>query len=154
LFYKRRGRHDEAEALQLRTLEISRRVLGEEHQKTLDRMDALAVIFGAQGRRHEAEELGRETLEISRRILGEGHPTTNRVRYNIACHVALQGGRDEAIAILRAALDNGYRQSNMWIRDDNALASLRGDPAFEAIVEELSRRNEEPPPAGRASEDE
>jgi len=154
MMYKEQGRYDEAEALRRGTLEISRRILGEEHQKTLDRMGALAVIVGAQGRLHEAEELGRETLEISRRVLGEGHPTTNRVRYNIACHLALRGGRDDAIAILRVALDNGYRQPNMWILDDKALASLHGDPAFEAIVEELSRRNEEPPAAGRANEDE
>ncbi|MHC4710077.1 MAG: tetratricopeptide repeat protein, partial [Planctomycetota bacterium] len=154
VFYKQQGRYDEAEALRRRTLEISRRVLGEEHKKTLDRMGSLAVMIGAQGRLHEAEELGRETLEISRRILGEGHPTTHRVRYNIACHVAMQGGRDEAIAILQVALDNGYRQPNMWILDDKALASLHGDPAFEAIVEELSRRNEEPAAAGRANEDE
>jgi hypothetical protein len=42
----------------------------------------------------------------------------------------------------------------MWIRDDPALASLHGDPEFEAIVEEMSRRNEEPSPAERATRNE
>jgi serine/threonine protein kinase/tetratricopeptide (TPR) repeat protein len=141
--YKEQGRYDEAEALRRGTLETSRRVLGEEHQKTLDRMDALAAIFRAQERLDEAEELRRETLKISRLVLGEGHSTTNRVRYNLACHAALRGSRDEALGILRDALDNGYRQPNMPILDDPDLASLHGDRGFEAIVEELTRRNEE-----------
>jgi hypothetical protein len=66
----------------------------------------------------------------------------------------VRGNRDEAIAILRDALDNGLRQPNMWIREDPDLASLHGDPEFEVIVEELSRRNEEPLGTGRATEDE
>jgi serine/threonine protein kinase/tetratricopeptide (TPR) repeat protein len=152
--YKDQGRYDEAEALQRGALEISRRVLGEEHSKTLHRMDRLAAIFRAQGRLDQAEELRREILEISRRVLGEDHPTTNGVRYNLACQAAARGDRDEAIAILREALDNGYRQSNMWILDDPELATLHGDREFEAIVEELSRRNEEPAAAGRATEGE
>jgi serine/threonine protein kinase/tetratricopeptide (TPR) repeat protein len=153
-FYKKQDRYDDAETLQREALEISRRVLGEEHQKTLDRKDALAAVFWAQGRHDEAEGLRRETLEISRRVLGEGHPTTNRARYNLACYAAVRGNRDEAIAFLRDALDNGYRQPNMVILDDPDLASLHGDREFEAIVEEMVRRNEEPPAAGRATEDE
>ena len=49
-------------------------------------------------------------------------------------------------------MDNGYRQSNMWILKDPDLASLHGDPEFEAIVEELRRRNEEPEVAQQSSE--
>ena len=66
----------------------------------------------------------------------------------------MRGDRDEAIALLREASDSDYRQSNMWIRDDPALASLHGDPEFEAIVEEMRRRNEDPAPTGRATSNE
>jgi Flp pilus assembly protein TadD len=141
--YNEQGRHDEAEVIQREVLESSRRVLGEEHQKTLERTDALTAVLRAQGRLEEAEELLRETLEISRGVLGEGHETTHSIRHNLACQAALRGSGEEAVAILREALDQGYRPSKARMLDDPDLASLHGDAEFEAIVEELRRRDEE-----------
>jgi non-specific serine/threonine protein kinase/serine/threonine-protein kinase len=137
------GDYVEGEALVREALDISRRKLGEEHQVTVWAMDHLAMAREAQSRRGEAEAVRREILEINRRVRGEDHPDTELSRYALAANLALQGRRNESISFLRDLMDNGYRDPAMSILDDPDLASLHGDPEFEAIVEELRRRNEE-----------
>jgi hypothetical protein len=48
--------------------------------------------------------------------------------------------------------NQGYSPAPGWVRDDPDLTSLHGDPEFEAIVEELRRRNEEEAEAATAAE--
>jgi predicted esterase len=58
--------------------------------------------------------------------------------YNLACFRALAGDRKGAIASLRSAVRKGYRDVTA-IEADPDLASLREDPAYRAIVEELKK---------------
>jgi tetratricopeptide (TPR) repeat protein len=145
--YRDRGRYDEAVTIGSEALEGRRRALGEEHPWTLDMMETLASCYAKQGRHDEAETLLREGLEISRRVLGEGDGRTNKLRYGLACDLALRGLRTEAVAILRQALDHGFAGRDVFrivpMTDEPDLVSLHGDPGFEAIVQELERRNEE-----------
>ena len=46
LLYFNRGRYYEAETMHVKTLEIQKRVLGEEHPDTLDSMGNLAILYG------------------------------------------------------------------------------------------------------------
>lgn len=62
-------------------------------------------------------------------------PLVNQARTH-----ALAGRKAEAIAALRKALEKGVPRPTMPLADDPELASLRGDPEFEAILEELRRR--------------
>jgi hypothetical protein len=68
--------------------------------------------------------------------------------------MAKRNRRDEAISFLGEVLDHDSRDprsemDDTWLRgirtipDDPLLAFLHGDPEFEAIVEELKRRNED-----------
>jgi len=68
--YASQGRNEEAEKLHVKTLEILRRVLGEEHPDTLGSMNNLASVYASQGRNEEAEKLLSEAVEIRRRVLG------------------------------------------------------------------------------------
>ena len=63
-----------ARELQKKVLEISGRILGEEHPKTLRFMNNLAKSLRAQGDPKAARELREKVLEISRRVLGEEAP--------------------------------------------------------------------------------
>jgi len=58
--------------------------------------------------------------------------------YNLACYMALTGNRSEAVRLLRRAVDLGDVDS--YIERDPDLATLRGDPGFEAIVAEVAGR--------------
>jgi len=62
-------------------------------------------------------------------------PTDASVRYNVACLFALEGEADRAIDLLEQAFAAGFGQRE-WVRQDPDLASLRGDPRFEALVAE------------------
>ena len=96
----------------------------------------------------ESEALNRKALETSRRVFGESNGQANVLRYNLACALARQGRSSEAVTALREAVDHGFGSLN-WhdlgssILDDPDLASLHGDPEFEAIAEELEQANEE-----------
>jgi predicted esterase len=58
--------------------------------------------------------------------------------YNLACFRALAGDRKGAISSLRSAVRKGYRDITA-IESDPDLASLREDPGYRAIVEELKK---------------
>ena len=64
--------------LERHTLEVRRRVLGEEHPDTLQSMVNLAVLHHYQGQDSKAEPLLVNALEVSRRVLGEEHPNPAR----------------------------------------------------------------------------
>lgn len=70
------GKYAQAEALNLQTLEIRRRVLGPEHPDTLMSINNLAVVYFDEGKYAQAEALFSQTLEIMRRVLGPEHPAT------------------------------------------------------------------------------
>ena len=58
--------------------------------------------------------------------------------YNLACFRALAGDRKGAIASLKNAVRKGYRDAAA-MESDPDLASIRGDPGYRAIVDELKK---------------
>jgi TolB-like protein len=56
--------------------------------------------------------------------------------YNGACAFAILNDKDKALQLLDRAVSNG-RGNLTWFEHDDDLANLRGDPAFEAIVNRL-----------------
>jgi len=55
--------------------------------------------------------------------------------YNLACGYALSGDKEKAIATLAIVADRG---ADYGMRDDSDLASLRGDPRFEALADKAA----------------
>ncbi|MCH8133033.1 MAG: tetratricopeptide repeat protein, partial [Myxococcales bacterium] len=87
----------------VKTLEIQKRVLGEEHPSTLSTMNNLAILYEDQGRYDEAEPLYLKTLEIRKRVLGEEHPSTLSSMNNLAILYWSQGRYAEAAEDFRTA---------------------------------------------------
>ncbi|OLN81555.1 Kinesin light chain 1 [Colletotrichum chlorophyti] len=71
-----RGARKEAEELQLRVIEINKRVLGEEHPDTLMSMHNLACTWKAQARWEDAIGLLQGCLRHREDVLGMAHPDT------------------------------------------------------------------------------
>ncbi|WP_097275904.1 tetratricopeptide repeat protein [Streptomyces sp. TLI_55] len=90
------GTHEEALALDERTLEALRRVLGVEHPDTLRTATGLAADLADVGRVEEAVDLGEETLGVQRRVLGVEHPNTLATAHNLAVRLAAVGRVEEA----------------------------------------------------------
>ncbi len=92
--YSDLGRHQDALAMQQKTLEFSRRVLPENHpdigatscfgllievevdalSALGDAMNNLSNVYTALGRHQDALAMGEQTLELWRRALPENHP--------------------------------------------------------------------------------
>jgi hypothetical protein len=86
-----RGSYVTARTLQEQVLEVSRRILGEEHPDTLISMNNLAGTLRAQGDLAGARTLLEQDLEVRRRILGEEHPDTLISMDNLAKTLRAQG---------------------------------------------------------------
>ena len=135
LVYMREGKYSEAEALEIQTLEIRKRVLGPEHPQTLQSMTNLANDYLYEGKYPEAEALYTETLEIQKRVLGPEHPDTAATLYDLACVAARRGDKDRAIALLGQTVDHGLDpRGDLGIEKDSDLTALHGDPRFSALV--------------------
>ena len=68
------------------------------------------------------------------------------VLYNVACNFATLGEVDESLGYLEQAIEHGTVSSD-WMRNDEDLASLRGDPRYTALLE-LVEAQERAAPAG------
>jgi len=65
-------------------------------------------------------------------------PTNNNVAYNLACVLARNGKKDEALTTLAEAVALGFTNLDHIMKDPD-LESLRDDPAYKKIIEDLER---------------
>lgn len=91
----------------------------------------------------QAGDFTRARALISQLI--DREPTEPRHRYNLACAEARLGSTVLALEALEAALQLGFRNRELLVRDAD-LASLRPHPRFQAAVQRLA-----PPPAATAA---
>ncbi|KAL2036638.1 hypothetical protein N7G274_010664 [Stereocaulon virgatum] len=96
LVFSEAGRWKEAEELRVQVVEITKRVLGQEHPETLTSMSNLASTYRNQGRWKEAEQLEVQVAEIRKRVLGQEHPETLTSMSNLASTYRNQGRWKEA----------------------------------------------------------
>jgi tetratricopeptide (TPR) repeat protein len=89
--YSDLGLFAEAQPQLERTLDLRRRVLGENHPDTLGTMGGLAELYLNQGRYEDAERTFSKVLESRRRVLGGDHADTVRAMNNLAMLYLNQG---------------------------------------------------------------
>ncbi|MCZ6669618.1 MAG: hypothetical protein O6947_01155, partial [Acidobacteria bacterium] len=85
-------------------------------------------------------QLGRDAEARAQAARAKAMPDSLAGTYNLACFWALAGDRDQALQFLRSSY--GIGPGAAWIASDPDLASLHGDPEFEALIEEMKRRFE------------
>ena len=122
------GRIDEAIAEAHEALEVLER-----HLK-LNPDDARAYHLGA-GTLVVLGDVDRAKRWLHRAI--EIDPDDPIVQYNVACNLATLGEIDDSIGYLKRVVDAGTI-SAAWIRNDEDLANLRGDPRFEELLKKLA----------------
>ncbi len=66
-------------------------------------------------------------------------PNDPIVLYNVACNLATLGDVDESIAYLTRVIEAGTI-SPAWIRNDEDLANLRGDPRYERLLQTIGQQ--------------
>ena len=85
-------------------LAAKRRVLGDDHPKTLTTMNNLAGLYKNTGRMAEAEALHAECLAARRRVLGDENPETLGSMNNLAQLYADTGRVVEAAVLFEEEL--------------------------------------------------
>lgn len=112
--------------LELQFLEgVRRRVPG--HEPVLQ---ALGHLYTRVGRYEDGLNVDLELTRLQ--------PDEPQNWYNLGCSYALIGERTKALAALQRSADLGYADA-AWMKKDRDLDSLRGDPAFEALLQKLIR---------------
>jgi serine/threonine protein kinase len=94
-----------AKATYERSLEIDRRVLGDDHPRVAIRLDNLAIVAQNMGDLALAERLYKESLRLQERIFGARHPETAAVKGNFGMLLQREGRLAEAEPLLRSALE-------------------------------------------------
>jgi len=110
--------------------EVARRV---EDHVLMNPDDSRAFTLGATARlglgdRRGALDWGERALQIA--------PDEPMVLYNVACIHTLAGEPDRALELLGRAIDEGFGHK-AWIEHDSDLATLRDDPAYQALLARL-----------------
>jgi len=99
------------------------------------RVDPLyAEGYNGVGITYYARNDFKEALRWYKKALS-ADPGLGDAYYNMACVYALQNEKSLSLRYLRTALRNGFT-SREHLRQDSDLASLHGDPQFEAMVAE------------------
>jgi tetratricopeptide (TPR) repeat protein len=99
------GIYPEAQKQMERTLDLRRRLLGEDHPDTLSTMYGLAFVYRAEGKYAQAEPLASKVLEIRRRLLGEEHPDTLDSMNALGLLYRFEGKSAQAEALLTEVLE-------------------------------------------------
>jgi serine/threonine protein kinase/tetratricopeptide (TPR) repeat protein len=92
-----------------RAREISRRVMGENHPRTLNFMNSLGTLYWKQGQLSKAESLFVEALGISRGILGNEHRQTLDSMSGLGAVYRAQGQFSKAEPLLVEAMETSQR---------------------------------------------
>lgn len=127
MIHRARGRTSELEATQWRGIELARQYLAENP----DDFRAMYLCAGAlidRGRKDEGRHLLERCLDIS-----SNDPAT---LYNAACIYARTGEHDRSLELLQACVDAGWGNSD-WVHHDPDLDSIREDPRYKAILEQI-----------------
>jgi len=132
------GDTDGSLALLERTLRIAEKSLGPVHVEVARTFEMLGFHYYQSHDYERALHQYRRGFEMREQIFGPNHAALGWNLYDQACILALSGDTTGALSTLRRALGCGW--ANARIFDDDDLDSLRGDPAFEAIVDEVRGR--------------
>jgi non-specific serine/threonine protein kinase/serine/threonine-protein kinase len=133
-----RGDAEGAHATLERALQIAEKAYGPSHVSVAGTVEMFGFHYYQKGEYDEALRWYRRALGIREEIFGAGHPATGWNLYDQSCILALNGEPEAALATLRRALEVGW--ANARIFEDDDFDSLKGDPEFDAILEEVRAR--------------
>jgi predicted Zn-dependent protease len=97
-------------------------------------LKALAELYTRTGRYAEGLQIDRRLTRLA--------PLDPLTWYNLACSLALTGARDPSVEALSKAVELGYNDYD-WMKQDEDLHVLHGDPRFESLLHWIYADGEE-----------
>jgi tetratricopeptide (TPR) repeat protein len=121
------------------TLDVAERIWGTEHVEYATALYGMAYHEYSVGNLEQAWRIWERCRDVLERALGPRAKRMGSTYYSFACLAAIQNRPEEALEMLSTALDcDGWTWRG--ILEDSDLDSLRGDPEFEAMMDEVRRR--------------
>jgi len=105
-----RSQYAEAEPLLKKSLDIRKKVFGEEHPDVAQTLNNLAEVYYDQGKYAQAEPLYRNSLLIREKILGSEHPFVAQTLSQLAKLYRIQGKFAEMEPLLKRSLAISEKQ--------------------------------------------
>jgi eukaryotic-like serine/threonine-protein kinase len=136
---KAAGQYAKAEPLFDNVVQVSRRVLGEEHPSTLTYINNLAALYQDQGQFARAEPLFAQSVQISRRVLGDEHPSTLKHIDDLAALYPAQGSWAEAAASLSRRIKLDPTDHAAWVSAAAAYCAADDAEGYRRISREMLR---------------
>jgi tetratricopeptide (TPR) repeat protein len=99
------GKYAQAQPLYEKALEITRRLLSDDHPQTAAGYNNVAYNLRAQRKYAQAQPLSEKALEIQRRLLSDEHPDTATSYNNVAYNLKVQGKYAQAQPLYEKALE-------------------------------------------------
>jgi serine/threonine protein kinase/tetratricopeptide (TPR) repeat protein len=107
----------------------------------------LAYIYWKTDRKEEAQKMFCQSLEVARKLLEQGNESWE-IPYDIATINAIQGNKSESFKWLKKAIDSGWREYHLGLRNP-MLENLHNDEKFKqamaemkAMIDEMRKRVE------------
>ncbi|PQE28655.1 hypothetical protein CJF32_00011397 [Rutstroemia sp. NJR-2017a WRK4] len=85
------GKGTEAEEMSVQAMKVRKKILGREHNDTLDSITMLGLAYKLRGKWDTAEELQVQVIETRKKKLGADHPSTLTSIHNLAWTFSNQG---------------------------------------------------------------
>jgi tetratricopeptide (TPR) repeat protein len=123
-FYVGQGNYALAEPWYRECLEVTKKLLGQEHLFVAVSLNNLALLYDKQGRYKEAEPLFLQSLQIKQKLLGQEHPVISSSLNNLALLYDKQGRYEEAEPLFLQALQ--MRQNLLGQEHSDIASSLLG----------------------------
>ena len=104
-----KGNLADAEKMSVKAMNVREKMLGYEHEETLDSMAMVATVYNLGARWNESEALRVQVMETSKRVLGPEHPDTLNSVANLASTYWNQGRWNEAEALQVQVMETSKR---------------------------------------------
>ncbi|MCP4204984.1 MAG: serine/threonine protein kinase [bacterium] len=121
-----------------RAVRIAETSHGKVHLDTARAVEGLGFHYYRLREYREALRHYRRAFSIREQVFGPRHPALAWNLYDQACILALSDDRPAALDSLRRAVDTGWANPRLF--EDGDLDSLRDDPEFAAIADEVRSR--------------
>jgi tetratricopeptide (TPR) repeat protein len=138
------GRYPAAQPLYEKALDVTRRLLTDDHPDTARSYNNLAGNLNAQGRYAQAQPLYEMALEINRRLLSDDHPHTAITYNNLALNLNAQGksleARDRWLSAVKSLDQARLRVAFTGLERAGKVETLR--PALAVLLARLGQAAE------------
>ena len=131
----RMGKGVEAEKMSVLVMKVRKKILGREHNDTLDIMAMVGLACKLRGRWDDAKELEVQVMETSKKKLGADHPDTLNGMNNLAFTWKGTGRETETVRLMEECVQS--RKRVLGLNHSDTLSSCKALAIWKAEQDDV-----------------